>query len=204
MSLILDALKKLEQDKAARRARQNEIRPALTGVKGDSAVPRWRLPLLMAIAVVLAVVVTVSVMGGFSRTKGPAAALQEASRLQPAPEPSPPAPVVPASPPSAAPMPQPAAAPLPTPVPGTASAVPVRPKAPEPVSTIPAPADLRVTGIAWQDERKARRAVVNGTLASEGADVSGARIVEIHQDKVRFSRDGATFVVPITSAFTGK
>jgi general secretion pathway protein B len=66
--------------------------------------------------------------------------------------------------------------------------------------TGPAPTDLKVTGIAWQDERSARRAVVNGALIGEGAVASGARVVEIRQDQVRFSRDGQIVAAPITSS----
>lgn len=61
-----------------------------------------------------------------------------------------------------------------------------------------APADIKVSGIAWQDERRARRAVVNGFLMQEGAVVSGARISEIFQDRVRFTQDNRVFEIPIT------
>ena len=54
-------------------------------------------------------------------------------------------------------------------------------------------ADIRVSGIAWQDERSVRRAVVNGFLMKEGGVVAGARIVEILQDRVRFSQSGRDF-----------
>jgi general secretion pathway protein B len=54
-------------------------------------------------------------------------------------------------------------------------------------------ADIRISGIAWQDERTARRAVVNGFLMKEGGVVAGARIVEILQDRVRFSQSGRDF-----------
>lgn len=63
------------------------------------------------------------------------------------------------------------------------------------VSTVPAPSDIKVSGIAWQDERSARRAVVNGFLMQEGSSVSGAKIVEIFQDRVRFSQAGSFFEV---------
>jgi general secretion pathway protein B len=53
--------------------------------------------------------------------------------------------------------------------------------------------EIRVSGIAWQDERSARRAVVNGFLMKEGGVVAGARIVEILQDRVRFSQSGRDF-----------
>ena len=72
------------------------------------------------------------------------------------------------------------------------------------VSTIPPPADIKVSGIAWQGDHRARRAVVNGFLMKEGGSVSGARIVEILQDRVRFSLDGRFFEVYLpASDFTG-
>ena len=65
--------------------------------------------------------------------------------------------------------------------------------------SMPAPADIKVSGIAWQDERNARRAVVNGFLLHEGSVVSGAKITEIRQDRVRFSQGGRTFEVSLIS-----
>ena len=44
-----------------------------------------------------------------------------------------------------------------------------------------------------------RRAVINGSLVSEGAEVSGAKIVEIRENLVRFSRRGRTFEVIYSS-----
>lgn len=70
------------------------------------------------------------------------------------------------------------------------------------VQTIPAPADIKVSGIAWQEERAARRAVVNDFLLREGTTVSGAKIVEIHQDRVRFSSPAGLFDVRMDSANT--
>ena len=73
------------------------------------------------------------------------------------------------------------------------------------VSTIPPPSDISVSGIAWQDERNARRAVVNGFLMQEGGSVSSAKISEIFQDRVRFSQAGSFFDVYLpTSGFPGK
>jgi general secretion pathway protein B len=69
---------------------------------------------------------------------------------------------------------------------------------------VAAPADIKVSGIAWQDERRARRAVINGFLMQEGGVVSGARITEILPDRVRFSLDNGVFEVPLTlSGFPG-
>jgi general secretion pathway protein B len=61
--------------------------------------------------------------------------------------------------------------------------------------------DISVSGIAWQDERHLRRAVLNGTLIGEGGEVAGARVVEIKENRVRLSRGGQLFDVPLTSGF---
>lgn len=73
--------------------------------------------------------------------------------------------------------------------------VPVEPARPAATSLVAAPADIKVSGIAWQEHRSASRAVVNGFLLKEGNTVSGARIVEIFQNKVRFSSGAGTFEV---------
>lgn len=61
------------------------------------------------------------------------------------------------------------------------------------VPAINAPADLKLSGIAWQDERSARRAVINGFLLKEGAVISGAKVSEILADKVRFISPAGVF-----------
>jgi len=66
--------------------------------------------------------------------------------------------------------------------------------------SMPAPADIKLSGIAWQEERRARRAVVNGFLMQEGGVVSGARITDIYQDRVRFSLSGKIFEIPLISS----
>lgn len=65
---------------------------------------------------------------------------------------------------------------------------------------IAAPADIKLSGIAWQEERRARRVVVNGFLMREGGVVSGARITDIFQDRVRFSLAGKIFEIPLISS----
>jgi general secretion pathway protein B len=66
--------------------------------------------------------------------------------------------------------------------------------------TMAAPADIKLSGIAWQEERRARRAVVNGFLMQEGGVVSGARITDIYQERVRFSLADKTFEIPLVSS----
>jgi general secretion pathway protein B len=61
-------------------------------------------------------------------------------------------------------------------------------------------ADISISGIAWQDERSLRRAVLNGSLVGEGATVSGARVVEIQETRVRMSRNGRLFDLTLGSS----
>jgi len=70
----------------------------------------------------------------------------------------------------------------------------------QPSQLVTAPADIKLSGIAWQDERSARRAVVNGFLFKEGAVVSGAKITEIRADKVRFKSDAGPFEIKLDAA----
>ncbi len=64
-------------------------------------------------------------------------------------------------------------------------------------SADPSAAQLAVNGIAFQDDPAASAAVVNGVYVKRGMMVGGARVERIFQDKVRFSRNGATFEVPL-------
>lgn len=66
-----------------------------------------------------------------------------------------------------------------------------------PAQTVQAPADIKLSGIAWQEERTARRAVVNGFLLKEGAVVAGAKIIDIQADRVRFSSTAGMFEIKL-------
>lgn len=66
--------------------------------------------------------------------------------------------------------------------------------------TMAPPADIKLSGIAWQDDHRARRAVINGFLVQEGGTVSGARITEILQDRVRFSQSGSVFELSLSAS----
>lgn len=66
--------------------------------------------------------------------------------------------------------------------------------------TIPAPADIKLSGIAWQEQHSGRRAVINGLLLKEGVVVSGAKITDIQTDKVRFSTPNGIFEIKFDAA----
>lgn len=81
------------------------------------------------------------------------------------------------------------AIPAPTAAPGQAGQPPQTPE-----TTISgAPEGVKLTGIAWQDKRNLRRAVINDVLVGEGAVVAGAKVLEIRPGLVRFEKNGAVF-----------
>ena len=55
------------------------------------------------------------------------------------------------------------------------------------------PPPLKISGIVWNEEPSSRRAVINGTLLSEGSAIEGVKVVEIFPTKVRFLYQGAYF-----------
>lgn len=63
---------------------------------------------------------------------------------------------------------------------------------------------IMVSGIAWQDAPVARRAVINGELVQEGAQVGGATVQEILPTKVRFTSGGRRFSVSISGPLVAK
>ncbi|KAA0891608.1 hypothetical protein [Oryzomonas rubra] len=142
-----------------------------------------------------------------SVTPAPAPPLLPAKPAMPEPPPGPPAAVAPqkAAPPPARvpkavkkpPVPRhpPVARPARPVAPAAEENAPAEPARPAAAALVAAPADIKVSGIAWQERRGASRAVVNGFLLREGNTVSGARIVEIFQNKVRFSSGTGTFEV---------
>lgn len=67
------------------------------------------------------------------------------------------------------------------------------PSAPSTTVISSLPEGIKLTGIAWQDSRKMRRAVINDVLVGEGTVVAGAKVLEIRPGLVRFEKNGAVF-----------
>jgi hypothetical protein len=230
MSYILDALKKVEQEKARKSRTAGKINITGELLGGSSSRPAEGRRLKTVLLVSAAVLVTFGATWFFLKGNGvPVRATSLSGTTRPTPAASIPTPVpavpVPA-PISQAPVAPPQLPVAPTSVAAATSPAPVtsaiaeddeeeRHQRRRPVSTRavssqpresaalkpgPAPADIKVSGIAWQDERSARRAVVNGFLMREGAIVSGAKITDILQDRVRFSLAGTSFEVSFVSA----
>lgn len=67
------------------------------------------------------------------------------------------------------------------------------PSAPSTTVISSPPEGIKLTGIAWQDSRKMRRAVINDALVGEGTVVAGAKVLEIRPGLVRFEKNGTVF-----------
>ena len=193
MSLILDALRKMEQERKARKQASTGMRQEVLNYRGSAGKPEKSLFIPVAITVLLTVasIGTYLYLGG-SNTPAPSAVAASATSLPPQPAPLP------------VPMPAPTVAPLPAPeqLKPAAAKPPEKPRA----RTLQgmkqsAPAQsagdssMVVSGIAWQDERALRRAVINGQLVGEGAEIQGVKVVEIRENRVKFSRNGSIFEI---------
>lgn len=186
MSLILDALKKMEQNKARRQPRSMELGPAILQERTPVRTSRWLTPVLIVCAVIMTAAAMYLFMpprpGNSSKHTVEQNTVEQntVARAVPAP-----ASTVPAT--SLASRPEPAesaAAPHPAAPTSPVTAPPTVVASPPPVAA--APPQLVINGIAWQEERSGRRAVVNGLLVAEGDTVAGARVSQIQPDKVIF------------------
>lgn len=197
MSLILDALRKMEQERKSRRQSQSDIRPDVLSYRG---VPQKKTgsPRSLPVAVI-GVVIVALVTGWFLLNKGETS--PDALHRQTTEQAAPPGPVTPPPPQPQAQVPPAQLQPLPAPAPTTQPlpSAPIARELPPPVSEAAPSAGITISGIAWQDERSMRRAVINGSLVGEGAEVGGARVVEIRENRVRFTRNGQTFDVVYSS-----
>lgn len=197
MSLILDALRKIELERKAKRQSSQEIRSEVLHYRGAApTVDKSRIiPVSAAVVLVSA---SVAAFFYFKKPEPPHIAsaqpqeiLQQESHSTDSPQTL---------------QPTPAALTLQKNMPAElkTSPPPVK-QATEKISAQQKSSDEKITvsGIAWQDERSLRRAVINGHLFGEGAEIEGAKIIEIKENRVRFSRGGEIFEVAHSSG-TGK
>jgi general secretion pathway protein B len=224
MSYILDALKKIEHEKNSKTRPDGRI-----NISGDlfrertpstSRAGIWKIAVLLFVASLVTFVGTWFVLRGDgnknSRENRPRPPLSSAP-VKP--------PVVTAVIP--APIPPPQSTSLAVPPVSSPAVVPVVPKKSEvvadedssersrrrpkkqvknqhsppklPSQVVQAPADIKLSGIAWQDERSVRRAVINGFLLKEGSVVSGAKITDIQTDRVVFITSAGQFEIKLDS-----
>ncbi|MCL2760157.1 MAG: hypothetical protein FWD70_00710, partial [Desulfuromonadales bacterium] len=206
MSLILDALRKMEQEKAKKNQDKADIRPDVLRYRGNARKSSNNKGIFIAIGIVVLILIIAVLWLLLSVSKKHKAIRQQplATNLsqQAAPAIRPPqpqaAPVQSTAPPVQSPAPPqqtskltvvkvipPAQSQSPTqrtskltvtkvihsaaqPAPHPKPAHVKQPEKPAPQVTASVPAGITVSGIAWQDNRRLRRAVVNGSLVSEG------------------------------------
>jgi general secretion pathway protein B len=208
VSSILKALRKLEEEKSRSREGTPDIaRDILKRGPRRKAFP-WMTFASVAVLVLVFALTGYILMGKSEFPKPPQT--QSIHEMPPAQSP---APAVSSSEQKnplqavSAPAPPTAAArKTPTKIPA-GPALSAEPKAtPEPVKTAPAPRPaakeivdplpaLTLTGIAFQEDRESRLAVINDLPVMEGTVIAGARVVEISEDRVRFNYSGRSFDV---------
>jgi general secretion pathway protein B len=211
MSSILEALKKLEDEKSSRQSGAGNIAGKVVK-DGRRPKPRpvWLLPASMAAVATTAALATYIIMSSLSPSKKPGHLITPVQPLQPqqaAPQAA--APIRPTALPSAnAPNKVVRSSPSPpvTSQEPVINAPPVQhiesrsiaiPAQALPTEKLPGPPALKVTGIGWQKGNADRLAIVNGRAVTEGAVVEGARVEEIFPDRVRFSFNDKTFEIPL-------
>jgi general secretion pathway protein B len=205
MSSILEALKKLEDEKAGRRSGAGNIAgKVVKDGRRPKQRPVWMLPASMAAVAATAALATYIFMSGFSPRNKPGQLVAVAPPQQPqqAAVPMPPLPsavvhtrVLPPakSSPVARQAPIINASPRQN-IETRSAGKPAPAPTPEPLPGLPA---LKVTGIGWQKDNADRLAIVNGRAVSEGAVIEGARVKEIFPDHVQFSFNDKTFEIPL-------
>jgi general secretion pathway protein B len=223
MSVILDALRKLDREKSSRQSGTADISIAI--LKPDLPRPVKRVPLYAAIALLTALAaaaITYSVMvqgGRLSKSPPPPATSPSVASQGAASVTLPSEPVggardeiIPAPPKTQAPVKtkKPAAslaegrrdeAKMKQNVPvKEADVAPERSKIPpepvprEPATTFPS---LSISAIVWYEEPSKRFAMINGLIVREGAAVEGMKVEMIYPDRVRFLHRNQHFEIPI-------
>jgi general secretion pathway protein B len=189
MSLILDALRKMDLERKARRQNSPELRAEVLNYRG--AVPAAeRSGIFRSAAGVL--IASAAAAGIFyvarpePRKSEPVKAAESPGQEQSSVIQVPPAQLSPAQPLPDRPQPVESGGVKEAQEPAARTLKASRKIAEEKIT---------VSGIAWQDERYLRRAVINGALVGEGAEILGARVVEIRENRVRFDRGGEIFEV---------
>ncbi len=223
MSSILEALKKLEDEKNARLSGTGNIAgKVVKSGRRSGQRPGWLLPAGMTCAAAIAAAATYMLTGVYSTGRLPVQPSEPAqlSRPQAVAVPAPVQPAQTMTVPPAAPVPAPDLPPaaIRNRTVTTPSSQVVRKKAmvnvapqrqieepvkeekhvnPTPPAALPDLPQFKVTGIGWQKDSAERLAVVNGRAVYEGAVIEGARVQEIFPDRVRFSFADRTFDVTL-------
>jgi len=223
MSVILDALKKLDREKSSRRTGTADI--ALEILRPDLPRPGKRIPLYVAIAFLTCIAtaaITYSGMvksGFLLKSPPPAAVNPPALNQQVAPVPIPSEPArdtrdeispVPPKIQSSLRSKRPAAASVENKgdekklnqnvSPREADIAVEKTKMPPehtPKGSATGSPSLNISAIVWYEEPSKRFAMINGLIVTEGAVVEGMKVEEIYPDRVRFLHNGQHLEISI-------
>jgi hypothetical protein len=222
MSLILEALKKVEKDKSRGLQKQNISSDILQSdrLRADCGADRFRTSLrtkrgraLLISCIVFSAAVLLAAAGAginhlLSAKGNPSPAAPAVSKPE-RPAEAAPALVKPAQPEAAPPAAEvvrpPASREMPRHTEKDTEKVrlvkpPAAPaqsrRAPVETSVREEPPPVTIGGIIWSEESSRRRALVNGSTVKEGDTVDGVRVERIDSGRVLFSADGKTFAIP--------
>jgi general secretion pathway protein B len=223
MSVILDALKKLDREKSSRRSGMANIaleilRPELP--RPGKRIPRYAAIAFLASIATAAITYSVMVQGGFlSKSPPPSAMNPPALDQQAAPVPIPSEPArdtrdeispVPPKIQSSVMSKRPAAASVENKgdekklnqnvSPREADIAVEKTKMPPehtPKGSATASPSLNISAIVWYEEPSKRFAMINGLIVTEGAVVEGMKVEEIYPDRVRFLHNGQHLEISI-------
>ncbi len=205
MSLILDALKKLDREKTSGRGGDPDIAAGILSHDPGPKAPYKKMSLIISGLLFAAVIAGVGIYAALSGTGGQpqprqAAALPAAT----APNPAPAAPLktdqIAQNSPSAeknVTRAETAAVPEKKQAAATQQARPAmtekRDKALRADEPDAAGTPVKISVIIWDEEPANRRAVVNGTLVGEGEKIEDMKVEQIYPTRIKFSRKGRTF-----------
>lgn len=219
MSVILDALRKLDREKSSRRNAAANIavemlRPDLP--RPGKKVPSYMVALsLTAIAAAAVTYVLMSERGFPAKPSPPVPVSPRAQIQQPPPAPLSHEPVrdVQNETSGVPPKIEAPARSKPTEtssnggkaernvIPEEAKVAPENTKKPvehTPAGSAATPPSLKISAIVWYEDPSKRFAMINGTISTEGSLVDGVKVVEIHPTAVRFLHNGQYFEIPMS------
>lgn len=67
-----------------------------------------------------------------------------------------------------------------------------------PTGSATTPPSLKISAIVWYEDPSKRFAMINGTITTEGSLIEGVKVVEINPTAVRFLHNGQYFEIPIS------
>jgi hypothetical protein len=219
MSVILDALRKLDREKSSRRNGTAPI--AVEILRPDLSRPEKKIPLyiaaisLTAIAAAAITYVLVSAPGFLSKSSPPVPVSLPPSSQQAIPAPLSREPVTDAQNEMSRVLPKieapagskPAEASfgekkteqhiVPEEV-KVASGDTKKPVEHTLAGSPATPPSLKISAIVWYEDPSKRFAMINGTITTEGSLIDGVKVVEINPTTVRFLHNGQHFEIPIS------